>query len=116
MATAQKINLPSSSEELAALLKQNGYDTNPGGLARKDRSGYEISSNKETAFLDINADSVRRSGKVPKRPIRLTFYLAVHDGSVLWKLESVKELESGEETTCLDRNPGAPEEDAPWRP
>jgi len=109
------LNLPSSSEELAALLKKNGYDTNPRGLARNDRSDYFFSSNRESAYLDINADAVRRDGKVPKRPIRLKFYLAVHaDGSVLWELEYVRELLGGQESKCLDRNPHTPEENAPW--
>lgn len=118
MATPQpKIALPSSGEQLAALLKQNGYETNPRGLARKDYSDYVISSDDEKAFLDINADSVRRNGNVPKRPIRLWFYLADEtDGSVVWKLESVRELTTGEESKCLDRNPTIPEENAPWPP
>jgi hypothetical protein len=109
--------LPSSSEELAALLKKNGYDTNPRGLARNDQSDYVLTPNREEAFLDINADAVRRGGKVPKRPIRLKFYLAVHaDGSILWELASVRELTDGEESKCLDRNPHTPEENAPWTP
>jgi hypothetical protein len=117
MATLQPMtDLPSSGEELAALLREHGYDASPLGLARKDRSDYVISPEKEIAFLDINADAVRRNGKVPERPIRLTFYLAVHDGSVLWKSESVSELESGVESKCLDRNPDTPEENAPWPP
>ena len=108
--------LPSSGEELAALLKENGYDTNPRGLARNDRSDYVFSSNREEAFLDINADAVRRDGRVPKRPIRLKFYLAVHaNGSVLWELEYVRELLGGQESESLDRNPHTPE-NAPWTP
>ena len=109
-------NLP-SSEELAALLKENGFDTNPRGLARNDRSDYALTPNQEEAFLDINADAVRRDGKVPKRPIRLKFYLAVHpDGSVLWEFESVRELSGGQESKCLDRNTHTPEENARWTP
>ena len=117
MATPQP-DLPSSSEELAALLKENGYETNPRrGLTGNDRSDYVVSSNKESAFLDINADAVRRDGKVPERPIRLKFYLAVHaNGSVLWELEFVRELSCGEESKCLDRNPNTPKENAPWAP
>src|SRR6516162_3755248 len=108
--------LPSSGEELAALLKENGYDTNPRGLARNDRSDYFFSSNRESAFLDINADAVRRDGRVPKRPIRLKFYLAVHaNGSVLWELEYVRELLGGQESESLDRNSHTPE-NAPWTP
>ena len=110
------LNLPTSSEELAALLKKNGYDTNPRGLARNDRSDYFFSSNRESAYLDINADAVRRDGRVPKRPIRLKFYLAVHaNGSVLWELEYVRELLGGQESESLDRNPHTPE-NAPWTP
>ena len=118
MATPKPMtDLPSSSEQLAALLNEHGYETNPQGLARKDYSDYEISSDSELAFVDINADSVRTNGKVPKRPIRLLFYLAAgDDGSVSWKLESVRELTTGEESKCLNRYLGTPEENAPWPP
>jgi hypothetical protein len=110
-----EVPLPLTSKKLAAILKEYGYETHPKGMAQPLGVDVEQSSDGKTAYFDVNADAVRRSGEVPERPIRLTFErMGTRDGSPIWKLKSVAELVAGVQSRALDRQPETAKKNAPW--
>jgi hypothetical protein len=114
MYVMSEASLPLSSKSLAAILKDHGYETHPKGMAQP--LGVDVEQLSDgTAYFDVNADAVRRSGEVPERPIRLTFDRVGTQGeSPIWKLKSVAELAPGVESKALDRQPETPKKNAPW--
>lgn len=101
-----------SRDEVQHFLTEHGYTSNPKGLAPPFPVDY-ISESEGLAYLDINADAVRKGNEVPKRPVRITFY-KIFDGKLsLWKLKSVQELAPGIESKALDRDRLTPKI-SPW--
>ena len=103
---------PFNREDIREFLADYGYTSNPVGLAEPFPVDY-VSETKGVAYLDINADAVRKGNEVPDRPVRITFH-KIFDGTFTrWKLKSVQELAPGVETKCLDRQPETPKI-SPW--
>ena len=71
-----------------------GYTSNPERLI----SPLPIDSFSESeglAYLDANADAVRKGDEVPDRPIRITVHVILDGVYSRWKLKSVEELRPG---------------------
>jgi hypothetical protein len=99
-----------TSEQVKHFLAEYGYTANPRGLAGPFPVEY-ISENM--AYVDVNAEAVRKGDDVPERPVRITTYLIFDGVSTRWKLKSVEELAKGIETKCLDRDKFTPKI-LPW--
>lgn len=103
---------PFSREDIREFLAEHGYTTNPEGLAQPFPVDF-VSETQGVAYLDINADAVRKGDEVPDRPVRVTFQM-VFDGSFKrWKLKSVEELAPGIKSKALDREQITPKI-SPW--
>jgi hypothetical protein len=103
---------PFSRDDIRDFLAEYGYTSNPKGLTQPFPVDF-ISESKGVAYLDVNAETVRKGNEVPDRPVRITFH-KIFDGAVTsWRLKSVEELASGVETKGLDRHPDTPKV-APW--
>jgi len=63
-----------TAEEIREFLADYGYTSNPEGLAQPFPVDF-ISENKTSAYLDVNADAVRKGSEVPDRPVRITFHV-----------------------------------------
>jgi hypothetical protein len=115
MKPSSNVRLPLTSNNLAEILKEHGYETHPKGMAIPLGVDIEKSGDGKTAYFDVNADAVRKNGEVPERPIRLTFESASTSGAAeVWNLKSVAELEPGVASKALDRQPETPKKSAPW--
>jgi len=99
-------------DEIQHILAEYGYASNPEGLIQPFAVDY-ISAPEGVAFLDINADAVRKGNEVPDRPIRITFHIIFDGVSSSWKLKSVEELAPGVQSKSLDRHPDTPKI-SPW--
>jgi hypothetical protein len=107
--------LPLSDKSLATILREHGYESHPRGMAQPLGADVEQSSDGTSAYVDVNAEAVRKNGEVPDRPIRLTFdRVNSVDTSLPWKLRSVAELPPGVKSKALDRSPETPKRNAPW--
>jgi hypothetical protein len=91
---------PFTGDEIRGFLAQYGYTGNPQGLVQPSFDEY-VSEGEGIAYLDVNADAVRKGNVVPDRPIRITF----HKTANRWEVKSVKELEPGVKSKALDRLP-----------
>jgi hypothetical protein len=110
-----ELRLPLTSQRLAGILKEHGYDTHPKGMAQPLGMEIEQSGDGKTAYFDVNAEAVRKNREVPDRPIRLVFDRAGTRGELpVWKLKSVVELTPGMESKALDRLPETPRKNVPW--
>jgi FRG domain-containing protein len=115
MSAPLETEIPFTSRKLAEMLKENGYDTHPKGMAQPFSVDFEGSSDGRTTFLDVNAEAVRKNGEVPDRPIRLTFEPAGRRGGrPVWRLKSVAELALGVASRALDRDPETAKRNAQW--
>jgi hypothetical protein len=101
-----------TAEEIREFLADYGYTSNPEGLAQPFPVDF-ISENKTSAYLDVNADAVRKGSEVPDRPVRITFHVVFDGEFSRWKLESVAELTPGIDSRALDRMPETPKV-SPW--
>jgi len=115
MRAPSETEIPFTGRKLAEMLKERGYDTHPKGMAQPFGVDFEHSNDGQTAFLDVNADAVRKNGEVPDRPIRLTFERAgVKGDRPIWRLKSVVELAPGVKSRALDRQPETSKRNARW--
>jgi hypothetical protein len=103
---------PFTREDIRDFLAEYGYTSNPEGLAQPFPIDY-VSETEGVAYLDVNADAVRKGDEVPDRPVRITFRYMFDGTFSHWKLKSVEELAPGVETKCLDRHPDTPKV-SPW--
>jgi len=105
-----------SREEIRDFLAEYSYTSNPEGLVQPLPMDY-VSETDEVAYLDINADAVRKGDIVPDRPVRITFQKIFdgHPSGTLyhWKVKSVEELAPGVQSKCLDRHQDTPKV-SPW--
>jgi hypothetical protein len=80
---------PFSGEDIRDFLAGYGYTSNPKGLAQPFRVDF-IAESKGEAYLDVNAEAVRKGDEVPDRPVRISFH-KIFDGAVTsWRLKSVE--------------------------
>jgi len=94
-------------DEIRHFLAEYGYTSNPEGLVQPFPIDY-ASETEGVAYLDVNADAVRKGNEVPDRPVRITFHI-IFDGTFSrWKLKSVEELAPGVESISLDRHQDTP--------
>jgi hypothetical protein len=100
-----------NKDAIREFLANYGYTANPAGLVEFYSHDYAIEN--EMAYLDINAEAVRKGSEVPDRPIRLKFEKVSFGPSSRWELRSVEELGSGVESKALDRDPHTPKV-SPW--
>jgi hypothetical protein len=101
-----------TNEAIRAHLRKYGYTSNPDGLAQAFPVDF-VFETEGAAYLDINADAVRKGDEVPDRPVRVMFRKITDGPTTRWELESVEELAVGVETKCLDRHPDTPKI-SPW--
>lgn len=107
------MSLSFSREQIRDFLAQAGYSTHPDGLIHFFPPDYNVES-EEAAYLDINADAVRKGDVVPDRPIRIRFLkVANPDRLPRWELKGVEELPAGVESKALDRDKITPKI-SPW--
>ena len=111
--TLKEAHLPLTSEKLAEILKEHGYETHPEGMTQPLGVEIKRTSDGKTAYFDVNAEAVRKNGEVPERPIRLTFERTTGPAPV-WNLKSVAELAPGVDSEAEDRQPNTPKRNAPW--
>src|ERR1700688_1435200 len=116
MKPPSEVRLPFTSRKLAGMLKERGYDTHPKGMAQPFGTDFAYSTDGQTAFLDVNAEAVRRTnGEVPDRPIRMTLErVGMRGDRPVWRLKSVAELAAGVASRAMDRLPETPKRNAPW--
>jgi hypothetical protein len=100
---------PIRKEEVPEILERFGYTSSPGGFA--DFSPESFVTIDDVSYLDVHADAVRKSGRVPRRPIRIMFKKIVI-GPANWKVLSAGELAPGIESKAHDRS--LPEY-SPWQ-
>jgi hypothetical protein len=99
-------------DEIQHFLAEYGYTSSPEGLAAPFPVDY-ISGSKGVAYLDVNADAVRKGNEVPDRPVRIRIHI-IFDGTFSrWKLKSVEELAPGIKSKSLDRHQDTPKV-SPW--
>jgi hypothetical protein len=115
MSASFETEIPFSSRRLAEMLKENGYETHPKGMAQPFNVDFEVGSDRQTTVLDVNAEAVRKNGEVPDRPIRLTFEPSgQRGGRPVWRLKSIAELATGVASRALDRDPEVSKRNARW--
>jgi hypothetical protein len=103
---------PFSCEDIRDFLAEYGYTSNPKGLEQSFPVDF-IAESKGEAYLDVNAEAVRKGDEVPDRPVRISFH-KIFDGAVIgWRLKSVEELASGVNSKALDRSKDTPKT-SPW--
>jgi hypothetical protein len=95
---------PFTGADIQNFLSNYGYTSNPEGLAQPFPIDF-VSESQAAAYLDVNADAVRKGNEVPDRPLRITFHLIFDGEFSRWKLQSVEELAIGVESKALDRHP-----------
>jgi hypothetical protein len=101
-----------SGDDVRDFLEKYDYTSNPKRLAQPFPVAF-ISESKGMAYLDVNAEAVRKGSEVPDHPIRITFH-KVFDGAITrWKLKSVEELAPGVQSNALGRDRAAPKH-SPW--
>ncbi len=101
-----------SRDDVRDFLEKHGYTSNPKRLAQPFPVAF-ISESKGMAYLDVNAEAVRKGNEVPNRPVRITFH-KVFDGAITrWKLKSVEELAPGVQSNALGRGSATPKH-SPW--
>jgi len=99
-------------DDVREFLADFGYTSNPDGLISPMPVDY-FSEPEGVAYLDVNADAVRKGDIVPDRPIRITVQVVFDGVSSRWKLKSVEELAPAVESKALDRQPETPKV-SPW--
>jgi hypothetical protein len=90
---------PISRGEVIRALATAGYSANPKGIVSPFPPDF--SEARDQAWIDVNADAIRKGDVVPDRPIRITYQCV----SGIWQLKSVAELRPGDQTKALDRLP-----------
>ena len=90
-------------EQIKRFLAEHGYTGNPQGLVQFFSIDY-VAASESLAYLDINADAVRKGDEVPNRPVRLTFGRITDQPFPRWELKSIEELGPGIATKALDRH------------
>lgn len=99
-------------DDIRKFLAEHGYTSNPEGLVQFFAHDY-ILEDEGLAYLDINADAVRKGDEIPDRPVRLTFRKISYGHSSRWELESATELAPGFQTKALSRVESTPKL-SPW--
>jgi hypothetical protein len=99
-------------EDIQHCLAECGYTSNPKGLVTPYPVDF-ISESEGVAYLDVNADAVRKGDEVPERPVRITVHVIFDGVSTRWKLKSVEELAPGVKSKALDRHQDTPNI-SPW--
>ena len=96
-------------------LASKGYRTPPNGITEHYPVDWTLSSHT-AAFLDLNADAVRKDDEVPDRPIRLMArredYGYQRFGQ--WKLVSAAEISPGVKSKAYDRQHETPKNSPSW--
>jgi hypothetical protein len=88
---------------LVEFLGKHGYRTHPKGIIQHFAHDWTIEADG-VAYLDLNADAVRRGDVVPERPIRVKARKESIGGVFSrWLLESAEELGLGKKSVALDR-------------
>jgi hypothetical protein len=103
---------PFTREDVQGCLAEYGYTCNPAGIAQPFPVDY-VSETEGVAYLDINADAVRKGSEVPDRPVRITIRKTFDGVYTRWTLKSVEELASGVPSKALDRQENTPKI-SPW--
>ena len=101
-----------TNKAIRAHLKKYGYTSNPEGLVQAFPFDF-VFETEDVAYVDINADAVRKGDEVPDRPVRIMFRKITDGPTTRWELTSVEELAAGVQTRCLDRHPDTPKI-SPW--
>jgi hypothetical protein len=83
-------------------LAKYGYSSNPKGIAQPFAVDY-VQESENLAYLDINADAIRKGEEVPDRPIRITVQRSLEGPSPRWEMKSAGELPAGVKSKALDR-------------
>jgi hypothetical protein len=101
-------------QQITEFLAKNGYRTHPMGIIEHYPVDWTLES-EVVAFLDINAEAVRKGDVVPDRPIRITARLENLGGDFgQWRMESAEELRAGIKSRSLDREPETPRVSPSW--
>jgi hypothetical protein len=89
---------------LIEFLAKHGYRTHP-EIIQHSSDNWTVDESDGVAYLDLNADAVRKGDMVPERPIRVRARLESIGGGISqqWKLESAEELGPGVKSNLLDR-------------
>jgi len=103
---------PFSREDIRDFLAEYGYTSNPEGLVQPYPVDY-VHETEGVAYLDVNADAVRKGNEVPNRPVRIMFHKIFDGVSSRWKLKSVEELAPEIKSKALDRHDLTPKT-SPW--
>jgi hypothetical protein len=103
---------PFTREHIRDFLSEFGYTSNPDGLTQPFSVDF-VSETEGEAYLDVNADAVRKGNLVPDRPVRIAFRKIFNGTFSRWELKSVEELAPGVGTKCLDRHQDTPKI-SPW--
>jgi hypothetical protein len=99
---------------LVEFLAKHGFRTHPKGIIQHFAQDWTLESDG-VAYLDMNADAVRRGDMVPERPIRVRAILGPTGGGFSrWKLESAEELRSGVQSNATDRDRELPRNSPSW--
>jgi hypothetical protein len=101
--------LPPGPLELATILANFGYETDPEGMAQHLPRNVYPTHDSAGRYFDVNAGAVRINGEVPDQPIRVTFDWA---GTGLWNPKSAEEIAMGEDTDAEPR--GDMPKRSPW--
>jgi len=100
-------------DEIRGFLADYGFTSNPEGLIQHHSIDCTYEG-ENLAYLDINADAVRKGDEVPDRPIRVTFEIASNGLSLRrWRVKSVGELGPDIPSKALDRQEITPKI-SPW--
>ena len=103
---------PFSRDNIREFLAEHGYTANPEGLIQPFEVNF-VHEETGLAYLDVNADAVRKGDEVPERPVRISFQKLFDGSSSRWTLKSVEELMVGVESKALDRHSLTPKI-SPW--
>jgi len=98
---------PFTREGVECCLAEYGYTSNPEGVAQPFPVDYVFESDG-VAYLDVNADAVRKDSKVPRRPVRITIRKTLNGTYTRWTLKTVEELPPGVKSKALDRQEDTP--------
>jgi hypothetical protein len=89
---------------LVDFLGKHGYRTHPKGIIQHRPDEWTLES-EGVAYLDLNADAIRKGDVVPNRPIRVKAQKESTAGGMFsrWQLVSADELGPGTKSIALDR-------------
>jgi hypothetical protein len=101
-----------SRDEIRWFLAYHGYISHSLSLKPMFPLDY-IDESSGIAYLDLDANAVRKRDEVPDRPIRISFSKIFDGVNIRWTLKCVEELPHGVPSKALDRHPDTPKI-SPW--